>query len=191
MTTVHYPLERLFEDQHPDLVTDTIPSLLTWLSGKQSAAPPVSFRVRVGREQEEHHLHVDWAHAALEARCVELRDRLRRLRVGPQREHFVELAAYGLALVAISVWMPGRRAAKFNEGAAPDILLGPTDGAVRGVEVAGRSSGGFGALRTVIEGTAREPGKRANLMRSDDVAEAHLSLWCLKPKVSVLLQVKP
>jgi hypothetical protein len=88
--------------------------------------------------------------------------------------------------------MPGRRAITFREGLPPDILLDDTDGALRGVEVAGRSSGGFGALRVVLEGTRDKPeGKRAQLVQRPDVAEAHVSLWCAEPRVSLLLQVKP
>jgi hypothetical protein len=186
-----YALERLFEDQHPDLVVDTIPSLVAWLAPPPVVAKAsVRFRVRVGHDAVEE-LLLGWDMEALGSRCAELTERVRRLRSGPQREHFVELAAYGLALVAISIWMPGARAIKFNPGLAPDILLDVTDGALRGVEVAGRTSGGFGALRTVLEGNKKEKGKRAQLQERSDVAEAHVSLWCARPSVSILLRVKP
>ncbi len=80
----------------------------------------------------------------------------------------------------------------FREGLPPDIVLDDTDGALRGVEVAGRSSGGHGALRFVLEGMKDEPGgKRAQLVARSDIAEAHVSLWCADPRVSLLLQVKP
>jgi len=115
-----------------------------------------------------------------------------RSRKTADREHLVELAAYGLALVRISIWMPGRRAITFREGLPPDILFDDTDGAVRGVEASGRTSGGFGALRVVLEGTKEAPGgKRAQLTDRSDVAEAHVSLWCGEPPVALLLQVKP
>jgi len=85
-----------------------------------------------------------------------------------------------------------QRALTFREGLPPDILLDDTDGALRGVEVAGRSSGGFGALRVVLEGTKdNRGGKRAQLVNRSDIAEAHVSLWCAEPRVSLLLQVKP
>ena len=87
--------------------------------------------------------------------------------------------------------MPGRRVISFREGLPPDILFDDTDGAVRGVEAAGRTRGGFGALRIVLEGKKGAPGKRAQLAARTDVAEAHVSLWCIAPPVSMLLQVKP
>lgn len=104
---------------------------------------------------------------------------------GPQREHVVELAAYGLAFVAISAWMPGRRVITFRKGSAPDMLFDVTPGVERGVEVAGRSDHGYAALRVVRDEKA--PTLRALV----NVAEVHLSLWCADPRVSLWEQVKP
>jgi hypothetical protein len=71
---------------------------------------------------------------------------------------------------------------------APDLLLDITPFALRGVEVAGRSRGGFSALAQVSDG---KEGKRAQLQAKDDVAEVYLSLWCRDPRVSVWEKVKP
>ncbi|WP_434048249.1 MULTISPECIES: hypothetical protein [Sorangium] len=71
------------------------------------------------------------------------------------------------------------------KGEAPDFLLDATPGALRGVEVAGRSSGGFSALRAVR--LEKGPG----LLARRDIAEVHISLWCAVPRVSELYQVKP
>ena len=189
-----YALEKLYEDQEPDLVTDTIPAVLAWL-GRNGEGPALSFSVRIGANPvKEETLRLGYDGRVLERRCRGTLDRARRMRSRQtaDREHVTELAAYGLALVGISVWMPGRRAITFREGLPPDILLDDTDGALRGVEVAGRSSGGHGALRFVLEGTKDKPGgKRAQLVERSDIAEAHVSLWCSDPRVSLLLQVKP
>jgi hypothetical protein len=194
-----YALERLYEDQEPDLVADTIPAVLAWLGlNSDSAGPSSSFKVRLGgasaRTTEDIVLMLRWNADALDRRCPGTLARARRMRSRKtaDREHLVELAAYGLALVGISVWMPGRRAITFREGLPPDILLDDTDGAVRGVEVAGRTTGGFSALRIVLEGSKQTPGgKRSRLVERSDIAEGHVSLWCIAPPVSLLLQVKP
>ena len=194
-----YALERLYEDQEPDLVADTIPAVLAWLGPiSDGAEPSSSFKVRLGKPgakaTEDVALMLGWNAQALDRRCAGTLARARRMRSRKtaDREHLAELAAYGLALVGISIWMPGRRAITFRVGLPPDILLDDTDGAIRGVEAAGRSSGGFSALRIVLEGSKETPGgKRTQLAERSDVAEAHVSLWCIAPPVSLLLQVKP
>lgn len=199
MTPRTYALERLYEDQEPDLVADTIPAVIAWLGPDTDAVEPSSsFKVRLDagakRRAADVMLALGWNAETLERRCTGTLTRARRMRSRKtaDRERLAELAAYGLALVAMSVWMPGKRAITFREGLPPDILFDDTDGAVRGVEVSGRSSGGLGALRVVLEGSRNEPGgKRAQLAERKDIAEAHVSLWCLAPPVSMLLQVKP
>jgi hypothetical protein len=47
------------------------------------------------------------------------------------------------------------------------------------------------ALRAIAEGSERRRGKRAELLGRADVVEAHLSLWCAAPRISMLMQVKP
>ena len=42
-----YALEKLYEDQEPDLVSDTIPAVLAWL-GRAGEDPALSFSVRTG-----------------------------------------------------------------------------------------------------------------------------------------------
>src|SRR5262249_39302939 len=152
----------------------------------EAAERSVSFRVRLGQSgtrPTENALMLGWSSQELERRCAGTLARARRMhsRKTADREHVTELAAYGLALVGISVWMPGTRVITFREGLSPDILFDDTDGAVRGVEAAGRTRGGFGALRIVLEGTKGTPGKRAQLAARTDVAEAHVSLWCIAP----------
>jgi hypothetical protein len=124
-----YALERLYEDQEPDLVTDTIPAVLAWL-GATGEGPALSFSVRIGaKPAKEETLRLGYNGRVLEGRCSGTLDRARRMRSRrtADREHVTELAAYGLALVGISVWMPGRRAITFREGLPPDILLDDTD----------------------------------------------------------------
>jgi len=138
-------------------------------------------------------LTLGWDVSALEARDTSLAARMRRMRDGTtaQREHVTELAAYALAMVGISVWMPGRRAVGWSKRVRPDLLLDATSGALSGVEVAGRTSGGYGALRVVLEGSKKARGKRAELLEMPDVVEAHVSLWCARPTVGMMVQVKP
>lgn len=193
-----YALERLYEDQSPELVTDTIPAVLAWLApSAPSDALDISFQVQStpagAQTAEEVRLLLAWSLGALEAHDPGVRGRIERMRTRrtADREHITELAAYGLALVGMSVWMPGRRALAFREYAPPDILLDATDGALRGVEVAGRSGGGLSPLRVVLEGKRAKGGKRAELMDRSDIVEAHVSLWCARPRVSIMLQVKP
>lgn len=172
-----YALQSLYEDQEPDLVADTIPAVIAWLGLSSDAVePPSTFKVRVrepgARSAEDVTLKLGWNMDELERRCAGTFARVRRMRSRKtaDREHLAELAAYGLALVGISIWMPGRRAITFREGLPPDILFDDTDGAVRGVEASGRTSGGFGALRIVLEGTKEAPGgKRAQLADRSDV----------------------
>ena len=58
MVERHYALENLFVDQDPDLVADTIPSLLTWLSPKRNEGP--HFLVRLDSRPEER-LVIAWS----------------------------------------------------------------------------------------------------------------------------------
>jgi len=108
-----------------------------------------------------------------------------------QREHVTELAAYGLAMVAISVLMPGRRVIHMQKGQCPDLLFDDDPYALRGVEVAGRSEGGMRVLRQVRNGARSELGKEKQLLARPQVAEAHLSLWCASPRVAIMAKVKP
>jgi hypothetical protein len=73
----------------------------------------------------------------------------------------------------------------------PDIVLDSTPGALRGVEVAGRATGGNAELRATREGKTGVIGKSPQLREMPDVAEAWLSLWCRTPRVSEMYQVKP
>jgi hypothetical protein len=112
-----YALEDLYEDQEPDLVADVIPFVLVWLPNASV------IQVSTGAKKNET-LGLRWDARAIERRSRGTLARVRRVRTGKtaDRERIAELAAYGLAFVAISVWMPGRRAISFREGLPPDIL---------------------------------------------------------------------
>jgi hypothetical protein len=188
-----YALETLYEHQDHDFVIDTVPHLIAWLPGhgEPQDQQPFLFQMGVvrpsGAEPRSMELMLGWSMEALERRDLDLRLKIARLRSGRtvDRERITENAAYGLALVAISALMPGRRVITMCKGEAPDFVLDATPGALRGVEVAGRSSGGLSALRAVrVE-------KGARLNARNDIAEVHLSLWCALPRVSELYQVKP
>jgi hypothetical protein len=195
-TTYRYALEQLYADQPAELVRDTIPAVLAWVPNSASAAsgPPFTFDLEIAmKRRSSATLALGWSLDALVARDPGVAECARRYRDGhsAHREHVPEVAAYGLALVAISVLLPGRRMIAWNRWCAPDILFDETPGALRGVEVAGRSQGGLRALRVVCDGTKTVPGKRANLRHSPDIVEAYLSLWCSQPRVSMMVQVKP
>lgn len=97
-----YALERLrlYEDQEPDLVADTIPAVLAWLAlNSDSAEPSSSFRVRLGepgaKASHDVALLLGWDARALDHRCAGTLARARRMRTRKtaDREHLAELAA--------------------------------------------------------------------------------------------------
>lgn len=198
-----YALERLFVDQDHDWVIETIAPVLAWVPGKSKkrAQQPFRFEVEHARDGGSTKALIDltWNEPALEGIIPGIRAHARRLRTGrsAQREHVTELAAYGLTFVAISTLMPGRRVVSMQMGVAPDILLDVTPGALRGVETAGRATGGRSALGVVRNGRAASAGKPATLGKAAtltaraDLAEVHLSLWCASPRISIMEQLKP
>lgn len=183
-----YALEKLYSDQDPDWVIDAMPAVVAWF-GADSGTPGVTFEVEHAPSPSSKSVHVTlevgWNMTALEARSPGVASLARRMRVGRtvQREHVVELAGYGLALVAISKLMPGRRVTHMERYRAPDLLFDATPGALRGVEVAARTSGGWGAIHSM------SAEKRDALRSRDDIAELHLSLWCKAPRVGALTGV--
>lgn len=186
---VSYPLDRLFEDQDPTIVIDTIPAVLAWAPEKprrRELGFSMTFSTNPKAPREEGALTVTWSLPPLLARDPGVAGRAARMREGtsPHREHLAEVAGYGLALCAISALLPGRRVVAWSRYAAPDLLFDATPGALRGVEVAARSAGGAAKLREV------EAEKRPTLHDDPDVKEAWLSLWCQQPKLGWLLKVK-
>lgn len=188
-----YALESLYEHQDFDWVVDSIPYVLAWIADDATGDERRGrlFKLtttRPGREMpEQMEIDLIWSLDALKQRDAALLTRVERLCSSHtvDREHIPENAAYGLALVAISILMPGRRVIHMLKGRAPDFLFDVTPGALRGVEVAGRTSGGFAALRAVrLE-------KSPKLKTRQDLAEVHLSLWCAGPPVSELHQITP
>lgn len=201
MRQIAYSLEQLYADQDFDWVVDTVPGVLAWVPGRtrKQGSPPYGFILRHQPHStapvEAIELRLGWDFEKLVRHDGALRERAQRMRAGrtAQREHVTELAAYGLALVAASVFLPGRRVIGMRKGLPPDLLLDVTPGALRGIEVAGRSRGGFEELEQIRHGSPRGgmPGKQAQLVARTDVVEAHLSLWCASPRVAVMARVKP
>ncbi|WP_437299404.1 hypothetical protein [Sorangium sp. So ce426] len=200
---VRYALEHLFSDQEHDWVSDTIAPVLAWVPGRSRSKRSQPFRFVVdhvvpGRSRTVH-VDLTWDLPLLERLVPGVEAHARRLRDGrtAQREHVTELAAYGLTFVAISTLMPGRRVKTMRKGSAPDILFDVTPGSLRGVEAAGRATGGRSALLAVRGGAASrrearaKDGKASELRARRDIAEVHLSLWCASPRVSMMEQVKP
>jgi hypothetical protein len=196
---IPYALEQLFVDQPLDWVIDAIAPVLAWVPGVSPGKRRQPFRFEVehveGAAVATVRIDLRWDDAALERAVPGVVDHARRLHEGRsvQREHLAELAAYGLTFVAISTLMPGRRVAHMQMGMAPDILFDLTPGALRGVETAGRTSGGRAALAAVRDGTGipARSGKRSQLLARADLAEVHLSLWCAAPRVSIMERLKP
>jgi hypothetical protein len=194
-----YSLEQLYRDQDFDWVVDAVPAVLAWVPGatKRRREQPFVFdidhRPTTGGAATHERLALSWSVDALTAQDPTVEQRAARLRAGrtAHREHVTEVAAYGLALAAISVFMPGRRVVGYEKGAAPDILFDAAPTARRGVEAAGRSRGGRSALNRIVAGSPGDPGKRARLSADPDIAEVHLSLWCNAPRLSMLCKVKP
>ncbi len=189
---IEYALERLYEDQEPDWVVDTIPAVLGWLPGaartlRQPYGIGLKYMSVSGGRSERIALTLSWDIDALVTRDPSLRAHVERMRSGrtAQREHVVQLAAEGLALVAISVLLPGRRVMEMRRGEKPDLLFDGTPGAIRGVEVAGRTTGGRSTLASV------RAEKLPSLSAAHDIVELYLSLWCAEPRVADFRKIKP
>lgn len=191
-----YKLEQLYEDQEPGYALDSIPHLICWVDPESRQSSHL-FELREQRAGGVviHELVVSWDVEKLAKRDPRLEADILRFREGKTRktltgEDRAKYAAYGLALVAVSCLLR-RRIVEVAYYRAPDLLLDATACALRGVEVAGRTSKGYAALAQVLDGTSGNPGKRAQINARDDVVEAYISLWCSDPKVSIWEQVKP
>ena len=189
---IRYALERLYNDHEPDWVVDTIPALLAWVQGasshlRQPCRFALAYAASPGGPLHPIELALRWNLNALRAHDPSVRAHLERMRSGrtAQREHVVELAAYGLALVAIAVLLPGRRVIAMGTYERPDLLFDTTAGALAGVEVAGRTTGG----RRILASVRAE--KLPLLQQAPDLAEVYLSLWCASPRVADFRKVKP
>lgn len=188
-----YKLEQLYEDQEPEYVLDTIPHLICWLDSKSKQSDH-RFEVREQSNGKSitHELTITWDVGTLAKRDPRLEADILRFHEGKTLtcEDRPKYAAYGLALIAVSCLLR-RRIVDVSFYRAPDFLLDATTGALRGVEVAGRTSKGYAALAQTLDGTSGKPGKRAQIKSQQDVVEAYVSLWCSDPRVSVWEQVKP
>lgn len=197
MTVLHYALEQLYVDQDFDWVVDVVPAVLAWVPGTSARkrTPPFQFPLdqTTGAATQRFRLNLTWDQASLAKYDPQVLERTKRYQTGRtvQREHITELAACGLALVAISLLMGGARVKAVNRGYAPDLLFDVTPGRLRGVEVAGRTHGGRNALIQVRDGSASKPGKRVQLLARQDIAEVSLSLWAASARASLMEQVKP
>jgi hypothetical protein len=185
-------LEHLYTQHDPEIVVDAIPAVIAWiLRGIQRRRHPFAFVVEHepggGTARSVETLELTWDLALLRGYDAEVAERARRLERGHtvQREHLAELAGYGLAMAAIVALMPGRRVVHVRRGLPPDLLFDVTPGALRGVEVAARTRGGRGALSAVRRA------KEGLLAARADVVEAHLSLWCVQPRVGIHARIKP
>lgn len=195
-----YALEDLYNDHAPDVVEDLVAPVLAWISSTNTLVTPVRFDVQwsqtTGGSAQSDTLDIEWDLAALEARDPQVGARADRLRnrrtVGPGQkvgatyhaERLTEDAACGLALVATAIFLQERIVA-CRMGLSPDLLFDDTPGYFRGVEVEGRAMGGLAIL------TSRQAAKAPNVTGRSEVAEAHLSLWCASPEVTILCRVKP
>ncbi len=179
---LRYSLNTLFDDQPEWFAFETIPHLLAWLGNPR---PPMRFLVTDATEATSR-LIVTWSTRALRARLPDLDDLVARLVAGRsvQVEQVPQYGACGLAGVVLAAVLH-RRVVALRPWSPPDLLFDTTAGAMRGVEVAGRSKGGFSALRTAADE------KRPGLVSEPNVAEAWLSLWCRTPPTSLLLKVRP
>lgn len=193
-----YALEQLFSDQERDLVVDAIPSVLAWVPGLTNDTSPFVFPILCALTSGSGQTHnveisLSWDEAELERLEPSTLRRAARQRTGrtPDRERVTENAGYGLAMVAISILLPGRRVVGYRKGQCPDLLFDDTPGKIRGVEAAARTSGGVGALSGVKKGSKDKVGKVSQIRERSDVVEGYLSLWCAKPRLGDMMLVKP
>lgn len=188
-----YRLEQLYKDQDPDFVIDAIAPLISWLDpSARQRSHRFELRQQIRDDSIAHELVLSWNVAELAKHDERLESDLERMRAGKtlMLESKPEYAAYGLAMVAISCLLQ-RRVVAISCFCPPDLLLDTTPAALRGVEVAGRSSKGYTALKTALDGSSGKRGKRVQLLERQDVVEAYISLWCREPLVSIWEQVKP
>jgi hypothetical protein len=197
VNAIAYPLEQLFVDQDRDWVIDTVAAVMAWVPGtsQKKSTPPFRFALEQKHKHAITHsvIELSWDEAKLEQLVPGVKAHAKRLRgaKSAQREHVTELAAYGLTFVAVSVLFPSRRVVGMQLGVAPDILLDLTPGALRGVETAGRRTGGRSAFKAVRNRSPGQAGKAAILAARPDLIEVHLSLWCASPRISIMEQLKP
>ena len=159
---VRYDLDDLFRD-HPDwFARETVPHLLTWLRDVKS---PATFRLQ-GDGAAEMRLDLHWSTTSLETRIPGLADEVLRLTEGRsvRIEQTPQYGAYALAGVVAAAVLK-KRVLVLRMGLPPDLLFDSSPGALRGIEVAGRSHKGLPGLRALAEG------KSADLLRDPDVAE--------------------
>ncbi|MFO0610849.1 MAG: hypothetical protein U0324_47240 [Polyangiales bacterium] len=181
-TPYAYDLERLFVDQPDWFARETVPHTLAWLGAPKG---PLRFSLLLadGRASE---LTVRWSREELTTRLPDLEASVARLLEGRSihAEQVPQYGAYGLAGVVASAVL-GVRVLRLSAWAAPDLVFDNTPGALRGIEVAGRSHRGAAGLRELAEE------KAPPLRSAPGVMEAWLSLWCTTPTVSLLLKVRP
>lgn len=191
-----YKLEQLYEDQDPGYALDSIPHLICWIDpNNRQSSHCFELREQGAGGLINHDLTISWDVRKLAKRDPRFEADILRFREGKTKktltgEDRAKYAAYGLALVAVSCLLR-RRIVDVSYYRAPDLLLDATAGALRGVEVAGRTSKGYAAFAQALDGTSGKPGKRAQIKAQADVVEAYISLWCSDPQVSVWEQVKP
>lgn len=195
-----YALEDLYNDHAQDVVEDLIAPVMAWISPTNTPASPVCFDVQwtqaTGGLPQQATLAIEWDLAALEHRDSRVGARADRLRVRRTvgqghklgttylTEKLTENAACGLALVATAVFLQERVVA-CRIGLPPDLLFDDSPGRFRGVEVEGRATGGFSTLSSC------QSAKVSRVTARVEVVEAHLSLWCASPEVTILCKVKP
>ncbi|WP_123784165.1 hypothetical protein [Corallococcus macrosporus] len=195
---MQYRLENLYVDQDPECVIDCMAAVLAWVPGRGKGrwTQPYVFNVLhepvPAQAPMSIALELSWDLDVLKQKDPGVSDCADRMRRGKTvlHEDVAKLAAYGLAFVAISAIHPGLKVIRMNSYAAPDLIYDDTPGAIRGVEVAGRSSGGQYVLKKVRLGDKTTTGKQQQLLGRADVAEAHLSLWCVYPRVALIAKVK-
>lgn len=177
-----YDLSRLFVDQPEWFAREAVPHTLAWLG---APIAPLCFSILLGGDRASE-LTLRWSRDELARHLPDLDASVARLIEGRSihTEQVPQYGAYGLAGVVASAVL-GVRVLRLSAWSAPDLVFDSTPGALRGIEVAGRSHRGATGLRELAEE------KAPRLRSTPGVVEAWLSLWCAAPAVSLLLQVKP
>ena len=190
MATYTYNVEQLFIDQDPDLVRSYIASLITWQDNKKCTTKrPITyqFEQHSAGKVTSHELIVSWNLEILRTHNQYLDAEMKWLRQGggPDGERRSEKAGMALGFIYASAVLK-QRIVTINRFLSPDLLYDINPHAQKGIEVAGRAIGGTNVLLKVRS----HPKKFDAIAKNPSVAEAHLSLWCSKPTVSLWEQVK-
>lgn len=189
MADYTYSIEQLFEDQEPGMVRPYMASLISWHHKKKRQRLPLRYLIKQYSSNQvlDHIFNLSWDIDRVRQKNIYIDEEISGYdtRIGPDCERQSERAAMCLGFIFASVVLR-QRIRKINIQAAPDLIYDLNPSAIRGIEIAGRATGGLTKLLRVRNSPEKYPG----IFENRTVVEAYLSLWCCRPSVSHWEKVK-